>query len=144
MWIALILGGDFYTGSVLASTLTKLVLRYSDLEGVDAKKANSLRAEVRPAFSSTNFQLKYDPVGDADHDLSHPSRSIPIRGRPDRRRQSRTYPELRADLGLGRTCQGYEGQGHVLEGYQGGVCQDGCARGGKFSRDPSGMEADSF
>ncbi|KEP47545.1 coatomer subunit beta [Rhizoctonia solani 123E] len=43
---ALVLGGDFYTGSVLASTLTKLVLRYGELEDVDVKKANSLRAEA--------------------------------------------------------------------------------------------------
>ncbi len=45
--IALILGGDFYTGSVLASALTKLVLRQSELS-TDAKSTNSLRAEVKP------------------------------------------------------------------------------------------------
>ncbi|CAE6423084.1 unnamed protein product, partial [Rhizoctonia solani] len=49
---ALILGGDFYTGSVLASTLTKLVLRYGDLDGVDVKKANSLRAEAMLIMTS--------------------------------------------------------------------------------------------
>ncbi|QRV94533.1 coatomer subunit beta [Ceratobasidium sp. AG-Ba] len=43
---ALILGGDFYTGSVVASTLTKLVLRYGDLEGMDSKRANALKAEA--------------------------------------------------------------------------------------------------
>lgn len=42
---ALILGGDFYTGSVLASTLTKLTLRYADLES-NAKAVNALKAEV--------------------------------------------------------------------------------------------------
>lgn len=42
---ALILGGDFYTATVLASTLTKLVLRYSELE-VDAQSLNMLRAEA--------------------------------------------------------------------------------------------------
>ncbi|KAF8594736.1 putative coatomer complex beta chain [Ceratobasidium sp. AG-I] len=42
---ALILGGDFYTGSVLASTLTKLVLRYGELEGIEAQRANVLKAE---------------------------------------------------------------------------------------------------
>ncbi|KAG8714008.1 coatomer subunit beta [Ceratobasidium sp. 395] len=49
---ALILGGDFYTGSVLASTLTKLVLRYADLEGVDSKRVNSLRAEAMLIMTS--------------------------------------------------------------------------------------------
>ena len=42
---ALILGGDFYTGSVLASTLTKLVLRFAAL-GADAAGLNQLRAEA--------------------------------------------------------------------------------------------------
>ncbi|KAG0706699.1 armadillo-type protein [Suillus ampliporus] len=41
---ALILGGDFFTGAVLASTLTKLVLRFEDLTD-DRPKANALRAE---------------------------------------------------------------------------------------------------
>ncbi|KAG9119920.1 coatomer subunit beta, partial [Ceratobasidium sp. 392] len=50
---ALILGGDFYTGSVLAATLTKLVLRYGDLEGVDLKRVNSLRAEAMLIMTST-------------------------------------------------------------------------------------------
>ncbi|CAE6454476.1 unnamed protein product [Rhizoctonia solani] len=49
---ALILGGDFYTGSVLAATLTKLVLRYGEAEGVDAKRANSLRAEAMLIMTS--------------------------------------------------------------------------------------------
>ncbi|CAE6382863.1 unnamed protein product [Rhizoctonia solani] len=49
---ALILGGDFYTGSVLAATLTKLVLRYGELDGVDLKKANSLRAEAMLVMTS--------------------------------------------------------------------------------------------
>ncbi|EUC58601.1 coatomer subunit beta [Rhizoctonia solani AG-3 Rhs1AP] len=49
---ALVLGGDFYTGSVLASTLTKLVLRYGELEDVEVKKANSLRAEAMLIMTS--------------------------------------------------------------------------------------------
>ncbi|KAJ8588423.1 hypothetical protein M405DRAFT_842532 [Rhizopogon salebrosus TDB-379] len=44
--LALILGGDFFTGSVLASTLTKLVLRFDDLTE-DRPKANALRAESK-------------------------------------------------------------------------------------------------
>ncbi|WVQ77730.1 hypothetical protein IAR50_007420 [Cryptococcus sp. DSM 104548] len=44
---ALLLGGDFFTGSVLASTLTKLVLRYSEVAGAnDAAGINTLRAEA--------------------------------------------------------------------------------------------------
>lgn len=42
---ALILGGDFYTATVLAATLTKLVLRFGELSK-DPKAVNSLRAEV--------------------------------------------------------------------------------------------------
>jgi len=42
---ALLLGGDFFTGAVLASSLAKLVLRFSDLSE-DHKRVNGLRAEV--------------------------------------------------------------------------------------------------
>ena len=42
---ALILGGDFFTGSVLAATLTKLVMRYSE-SVTDLTTVNSIRAEV--------------------------------------------------------------------------------------------------
>lgn len=42
---ALLLGGDFFTGSVLSSALTKLVLRHSELSS-DKKKNNAIRAEV--------------------------------------------------------------------------------------------------
>ena len=45
MYVALLLQGDFYTGTALASTLTKLVLRYSEL-ATDVQSANALRAEV--------------------------------------------------------------------------------------------------
>lgn len=50
--LALILQGDFYTGSVLASTLAKLVLRYQEITS-DLKSANTLRAEVRELLSSS-------------------------------------------------------------------------------------------
>lgn len=43
---ALLLAGDFYTGSVLASSMTKLVLRFHSISK-DAKAVNALRAEVR-------------------------------------------------------------------------------------------------
>jgi coatomer subunit beta len=42
---ALILSGDFYTGTVLATTLTKLVLRYADTE-TDQSRVNAIKAEV--------------------------------------------------------------------------------------------------
>jgi len=45
-YIALILGGDFFLGSVLASTLTKLVMRYTEISD-DPARLNALRAEVR-------------------------------------------------------------------------------------------------
>ena len=47
---ALILGGDFFLGSVVATTLTKLALRYVSVAsqggGVPAARANALHAEV--------------------------------------------------------------------------------------------------
>lgn len=43
---ALILNGDFYTASVLSSTLTKLVLRFNQITS-DERAAHALRAEVR-------------------------------------------------------------------------------------------------
>ncbi|KAH7886317.1 adaptin N terminal region-domain-containing protein [Phlebopus sp. FC_14] len=48
---ALILGGDFFTGAVLASALTKLVLRY-DEQTADRVKANALRAEAMLIMTS--------------------------------------------------------------------------------------------
>jgi vesicle coat complex subunit len=50
--LALLLGGDFFTGTVLAAALTKLVLRFADLSP-DEKKANSLRAEAMLIMTST-------------------------------------------------------------------------------------------
>ncbi|KAF8488690.1 putative coatomer complex beta chain [Gautieria morchelliformis] len=49
---SLILSGDFYTGAVLASTLTKLVLRYSQA-APDLLKSNALRAEAMLIMTST-------------------------------------------------------------------------------------------
>ena len=42
---SLILGGDFYTAATLASTLTKLTLRFAELSK-DVRAVNELRAEV--------------------------------------------------------------------------------------------------
>ncbi|EKM61471.1 uncharacterized protein PHACADRAFT_248107 [Phanerochaete carnosa HHB-10118-sp] len=47
----LILGGDFFTGSVLSSALTKLVLRHTEL-GDDKKATNTLRAEAMLIMAS--------------------------------------------------------------------------------------------
>ena len=50
--LALLLGGDFFTGTVLAAALSKLVLRFSDLSP-DKKRANTLRAEAMLIMTST-------------------------------------------------------------------------------------------
>ncbi|KAH7107854.1 coatomer beta subunit [Auriculariales sp. MPI-PUGE-AT-0066] len=49
---ALLLGGDFYTGAVLASTLSKLVLRHRQLAGVADRAHNALRAEAMLIMTS--------------------------------------------------------------------------------------------
>lgn len=49
---ALILGGDFFTGSVLAATLTKLVMRYAGSGSADAD-VNAMRAEAILIMTST-------------------------------------------------------------------------------------------
>ncbi|KAJ2911107.1 coatomer subunit beta [Coemansia aciculifera] len=43
---AVLLHSDFFTGTVLASTLAKLVLRFARLEGETSEQLNSLRAEA--------------------------------------------------------------------------------------------------
>ncbi|GAA5858322.1 hypothetical protein JCM1840_001148 [Sporobolomyces johnsonii] len=48
---ALILGGDFYTATVLAATLTKLVMRFKELSA-DAAAVNGLRAECMLIMTS--------------------------------------------------------------------------------------------
>lgn len=48
---ALILGGDFFTGAVLAAALTKLVLRFEEFTS-DKTKANALRAEAMLTMTS--------------------------------------------------------------------------------------------
>jgi len=44
-YAALILGGDFFTGAVLAASLAKLILRF-DKNSEDKIACNTLRAEV--------------------------------------------------------------------------------------------------
>lgn len=48
---SLIMLGDFYTGTVLASTLTKLVLRFSELSS-DVRAKNAMRAEAMLIMTS--------------------------------------------------------------------------------------------
>ncbi|KIM19845.1 hypothetical protein M408DRAFT_334243 [Serendipita vermifera MAFF 305830] len=48
---ALLLNGDFYTGAVLASTLSKLVLRFNQAN-TDTQQANALRAEAMLIMTS--------------------------------------------------------------------------------------------
>ncbi|GAA6008702.1 hypothetical protein JCM10207_001691 [Rhodosporidiobolus poonsookiae] len=52
---ALILGGDFYTATVLAATLTKLVMRFKEIseqEGGEPRRVNELRAECMLIMTS--------------------------------------------------------------------------------------------
>ena len=49
MMLALILAGDFFTGSILAVALTKLVLRFDD-KSQNPTASNILCAEVRSVF----------------------------------------------------------------------------------------------
>lgn len=78
----LILGGDFFTGSVLSSALTKLVLRHSDLSD-DRKATNTLRAEVRPLIVMDELCIDGNSLGNVDHGFRHPRWSIQVRNCPD-------------------------------------------------------------
>ncbi|GJN87097.1 hypothetical protein Rhopal_000042-T1 [Rhodotorula paludigena] len=49
---ALILGGDFYTATVLAATLTKLVMRFKELSSGSPRAVNELRAECMLVMTS--------------------------------------------------------------------------------------------
>ena len=70
---ALILGGDFFTGSVLAATLTKLVLRFAE-GAASSGDVNGMRAEVR--IIAIDYAV--DSIGDPHYDLGHSSRTIQI------------------------------------------------------------------
>ncbi|PKC13486.1 putative SEC26-coatomer complex beta chain of secretory pathway vesicles [Rhizophagus irregularis] len=68
---SLLLSGDFYLGSVLASTLTKLVLRYSGISE-DPKKTNALRAEAMLIMASIirvgQSQFASNPIDEDSYD----------------------------------------------------------------------------
>jgi coatomer subunit beta len=79
----LILGGDFFTGAVLATALVTLVLRFDALTS-DSTASNILRADVclflrRAPILTTNYIL-----GNVDHDFHHPRRTIQVRHGTDR------------------------------------------------------------
>lgn len=83
----LLLGGDFFTGAVLASALTKLVLRFAE-KSKDAVASNTLRAEVY--FSDNDYYASFPfltriYVGNADHDLDYSGWPVQICFCPDRR-----------------------------------------------------------
>lgn len=81
---ALILGGDYYTGTVLASTLTKIVLRFAELSQ-DQRKVNELRAEVCSAQPSClNPSTYLASTGHVDNDFNDPHWSISLLLRPHR------------------------------------------------------------
>jgi hypothetical protein len=81
---ALILGGDFFTGTVLAASLTKLVLRFEGLSS-DKVKVNGLKAEVctPPAPGLPCVDKKILLKGDVDHDVHNSRWAVEIRKRPD-------------------------------------------------------------
>ncbi|KAG0081776.1 coatomer subunit beta [Linnemannia elongata] len=68
---SLLLGGDFYLGTSLASTLTKLVLRYSDVSN-DHRRLNSLRAEAMLIMTSIirvgQSQFANSPIDEDSYD----------------------------------------------------------------------------
>ncbi|KAF9422277.1 coatomer subunit beta [Podila epigama] len=68
---ALLLGGDFYLGTALASTLTKLVLRFSDVSH-DQRRLNSLRAEAMLIMTSIiragQSQFASSPIDEDSYD----------------------------------------------------------------------------
>ncbi|KAI8824581.1 adaptin N terminal region-domain-containing protein [Fimicolochytrium jonesii] len=49
---ALILNGDYFLGAVLSTALTKLMLRYADLNTADTARGNALRSEVMLIMTS--------------------------------------------------------------------------------------------
>jgi hypothetical protein len=73
---ALILGGDFFTGSVLASALTKLVLQFDDLTN-NRPKANALRAEVCTTVNVFIAFTDAHPVH-VDHDVYYPRQPVEV------------------------------------------------------------------
>jgi coatomer subunit beta len=79
---ALILGGDFFTGAVLAATLTKLFLRF-DEKSQDKVVCNALRAEVGTISVVLDFGHSTLQTVDAYYDLHYTGRTIQIRHCPN-------------------------------------------------------------
>lgn len=72
---ALLLGGDFFTGAVLASAMTKLVLRLDELHK-NPSTSNELRAEVCQLLVLLASVLITATAGYVDHDIYYPDRPI--------------------------------------------------------------------
>ncbi|RKO85232.1 adaptin N terminal region-domain-containing protein [Blyttiomyces helicus] len=68
---ALILNGDYFLGSVLATSLTKMVLRYAELS-VDSVKTNTLKSEVMLIMTSIirigRSEFPTSPIDEDSHD----------------------------------------------------------------------------
>jgi coatomer subunit beta len=68
---SLLLKGDYFIGTVVAATITKLVLRYETLES-DSTKSNSLRAEALLIMTSIirvgQSQFTYIPIEEDSYD----------------------------------------------------------------------------
>lgn len=74
----LILAGDFFTGTVLATALTKLVLRFAE-QSKDVTASNTLRAEVCLLHYVLVEHVMYPFIGDVDHDIGHSCRPVQVR-----------------------------------------------------------------
>jgi len=75
---------DFFTGSILAVALTKLVLRFDD-KSQDPTASNILRAEVNSVLLKFFFTMltPFLLLGHANHDVDHPRWSNQVCHGPD-------------------------------------------------------------
>lgn len=149
---ALILGGDYYTATVLAGCLTKLVLRFRGAE-LDERVVNEFRAEVSSLTVALSDDADETP-GDVDHDVHHPCRTVAVLERAYRRGRAGAHPQLppvpRCHLDppcprvhrdgsrpriAGRPGAGGRHPRDLLGGHAEGVFQDGAAPGGRSARE---------
>lgn len=126
---ALILGGDFYTATVLAATLTKLVLRFGELSK-EPKAVNALRAEVHfvlHSLRSISADLDLSQTGHAHNDVAHQSWTIAICFCTHRRGLAGTHKYMLAiTCGFRAQIRGRKRDSqHVLERYPRSLFQDG-------------------
>jgi hypothetical protein len=79
----LILGGAFFTGAVLATALVTLVLRFDALTS-DSTSSDILRAEVCLFLLRAPILTTICILGNVDHNLHHPRRTIQVGHGTDR------------------------------------------------------------